>query len=238
MSKEQPPPVSINEPFPPSPFTINNSEEQNKPQEKPDVSKEVINHLSKEIETTTNNMMVFRSKIAFAIFAGPFIILAAVVASKGPGVWLDFDALAKTAIFIVGFCYLGMAYMAARMDQQAGEQCNEWRGIIAALHKEPSTDILTLIKVSRPRRNIFNLFGLLPMKPSKDKRTPKLFNKYRANDAYLITYSLLLLSFVMLTIIVGKIKTTTPSINPSDTNITTQEQKASPAPEPTPEPKG
>lgn len=70
-----------------------------------DLSKEVIQYLSKEIETVTNNMMVFRTKIAFAVLVGPFLILVSfVVSARGYRIWLSPDWVAKVAIAIDAFC--------------------------------------------------------------------------------------------------------------------------------------
>lgn len=86
-----------------------------------DLSKEVIEHLSKEIETTTTNMMVYRSKIAFAVFLGPFLLLLAVVANtRGLSISLNLGWIATVAIGIVWcFCFLTLAFMNARIEPQA-----------------------------------------------------------------------------------------------------------------------
>jgi hypothetical protein len=39
------------------------------------LTKDVIQHLSKEIETTTNSMMAFRTRIGFGLLVGPFLLL-------------------------------------------------------------------------------------------------------------------------------------------------------------------
>ena len=104
------------------------------------LSKEVIEYLSKEIETTTTNMMVYRTKIAFVFFLGPFIILIAVV-TKGLTFSLRLDSIAIAAIFVNFLCFLTLAYINARVERQAWLQCNNWRRVIARLHKNPSIRI-------------------------------------------------------------------------------------------------
>ena len=67
-----------------------------------DMAREIIAYLSKEIETTTNGMMVFRSKISFAVLVGPFLILGTVVyAAKGLPISIHLGALGWSAIVLV-----------------------------------------------------------------------------------------------------------------------------------------
>jgi hypothetical protein len=41
----------------------------------------LIDHLSREIETHTKNMMTFRARINFAVFVGPFVLLGSIMVS-------------------------------------------------------------------------------------------------------------------------------------------------------------
>lgn len=103
-----------------------------------DLSREVIQYLSQEIETTTNNMMVFRSKMGFAVLVGPFLILGTLVYSaKGLRFSMHFDALGIIAIFVDVGCYLALAYLTAKIEEDAWQQCDKWRRLIADLHAEP-----------------------------------------------------------------------------------------------------
>lgn len=50
----------------------------------------LIEYLSKEIETSTKNLIAFRERINFAVFVGPFVLLGATLAGKGiPRINLD-----------------------------------------------------------------------------------------------------------------------------------------------------
>lgn len=105
-------------------------------------SNELIAYLSKEIETTTNTMMVFRSKIAFAVFFGPFLILGSfVVAAKSLPLSIELDSYGKIAIGVGCTCFLALAVISARIEKDAAEQCNLWRKLIADLHENPKTTI-------------------------------------------------------------------------------------------------
>jgi hypothetical protein len=107
-----------------------------------DSSKEIIAYLSKEIETTTNTMMVFRSKIAFAVFFGPFLILGSfVVAAKSLPLSIELDLYGKIAIAVGCTCFLALAVISARIEKDAANQCNLWRKLIADIHENPQTTI-------------------------------------------------------------------------------------------------
>src|SRR5437879_4842954 len=151
-----------------------------------DLSKEVIEYLSKEIETTTTNMMVYRTKIAFVFFLGPFIILTAAV-TKGVTFSLRLDWIAIAAIFVNLICFLTLAYMNARVERQAWLQCNKWRGVIARLHKTPSIDLT-------PDDLFDKLYG--------DDPNDRLFKKWTSQLAYIATYAVLVVSFIMSIVII------------------------------------
>jgi hypothetical protein len=164
------------------------------------LSKEVIEYLSKEIETTTTNMMVYRSKIAFAVFLGPFLLLLAIVANtKGLSISLNLGWLATFAISIVWcFCFLTLAFMNARIEQQAWRQCNRWRQLIAQIHNDPSTKIRI------------------------DDLCDDLYKKTRKTQfVYVAAYAVLLASFIMSIIIIVKLRVPEPPTNSRGTNIST-----------------
>src|SRR5436853_7347867 len=91
-------------------------------------SKEVIQHLCKEIEITTNNLMIYRSKISLAIFLGPYIILGSViVATKGLSVTFNWNLWVIILMFVQGACFLAFAYTNAAIEQHGWDQCHRWR---------------------------------------------------------------------------------------------------------------
>jgi hypothetical protein len=172
------------------------------------LSKEVIEYLSKEIETTTTNMMVYRTKIAFVFFLGPFIILIAVV-TKGVTFSLRLDSIAIVAIFFNFLCFLTLAYMNARVERQAWLQCNKWRGVIAKLHNNPSIDLT--------RDDLYDkLYG--------DDPDDGLFDKWTSQLAYIATYAVLVVSFIMSIVIISRLRAP-ESPTPAATNSSTPAQK-------------
>lgn len=156
------------------------------------LSKEVIEHLSREIGTTTTNMMVFRSKIAFAVFLGPFLLLLAIVANtKGLSISLN---LGWNTTLIIGsvwcLCFLTLAYMNSRIEQQAWQQCNKWRQLIAQIHNDPSA----ILEPDKLRDDLY------------EKRLKTQF-------VYVIAYAVLLLSFIMGIVFLGNLKVPEPPVS-------------------------
>ena len=95
----------------------------------------LIEHLSKDIETLTTNLMTFPTRIAFTIYTGPFLILSAViVASKAEfSINLDNPTELFISVGVAVFCYLGLGFAGATIEQQGWEQCNDWRRAIIML---------------------------------------------------------------------------------------------------------
>lgn len=102
---------------------------------------EMIEYLSKEIETHTNSLMAFRERINFAVFIGPFALLGAMLYLKGfPHVnwggitlkaWLGI-ALSLVAVIL---SYLTMGIACYRIEAHIWDQCNEWRERIAEISR-------------------------------------------------------------------------------------------------------
>jgi hypothetical protein len=98
--------------------------------------KELIEYLSKEIETHTNNLMTFRSRISFAGLFGPFLLLGSVlVATKHiPG---QVAPVSGNKWIVAGsglvLSYVALAWAGAAVEKHVWRQCNVWRGLIAQL---------------------------------------------------------------------------------------------------------
>ncbi len=106
------------------------------------LTRDVVQHLSKEIETTTNGMMTFRTRIGFGLLVGPFLLLGSlIVGAKGQPVAIHLRWYGWLALPIVVLCYLGIAYIASEIEAQAWEQCDRWREMIGDLCKTPSIEI-------------------------------------------------------------------------------------------------
>jgi len=103
--------------------------------------KEFINHLSKEIETHTNAMMTYRTRIAFIVFVGPFVLLSSVLvgAKRMPNIaklthWTFIAGGVLCAVYIV----LGL--VSAMIEGAMWSQCNRWRAQIASLVAREDVD--------------------------------------------------------------------------------------------------
>lgn len=115
------------------------------------LTKDVVQHLSKEIETTTNNMMAFRTRIGFGLLVGPFLLLGSlIVAAKGQPMATNLKWYAWPALLVVIVCYLGIAYIASKIEAQAWAQCDKWRKLIGELCKTPSRELDETILESKP----------------------------------------------------------------------------------------
>jgi hypothetical protein len=107
----------------------------------------LIEYLSKEIETQTNNLMTFRERINFAVFIGPFVLLGATLYGKGiPHIhWgeLTFKAGIGLALSFVGviLSYLTMGVACSLIEVHIWKQCNVWRSLIAEISQGHTTGL-------------------------------------------------------------------------------------------------
>ena len=121
------------------------------------LAKELMLCLSKEIETTTTNMMAFRTKVGFGMFVGPFLLLGSfIVGAKGQPVSFNLNRFVLGALVVDVVCFLGIAYIAAQIEAQALKQCNKWRGLIGSLRTNPSVEIDS----SQLELNLFGVVGM------------------------------------------------------------------------------
>ena len=98
--------------------------------------KELIEYLSKEIETHSGHLMTFRSRIGFVVLVGPFVLMTSFLATSGE---LKTDAFCRlgpwVVIFLVCAFYLGLGYLFYRVDIGIEAQCNKWRCLLRCLAK-------------------------------------------------------------------------------------------------------
>jgi len=169
-----------------------------------DLAKEVIAYLSKEIETVTNGMMVFRSKISFAVLVGPFLILGTLVyAAKGLHVSADLGASGWGAIGLVFLCYLALAFLSGRIEEDGWRQCNKWRILISDLQKDP--------KLAINQRNV---------RTDANDIDPVNWMKW----SYLGACFLMLLAFASLLFLLLRVNTT-PVVTPQATTVESTRQQ-------------
>ena len=87
---------------------------------------DLISHLSKEIEVHSQYLMTFRSRIAFTVLIGPFVIFGFLVTSKptATNYWGQ-EQMSLSAW--IAFLYLMLGFYGSRLDQHGTDQCNKWR---------------------------------------------------------------------------------------------------------------
>lgn len=103
---------------------------------------QLIQHLSKEIETLTNNMMAFRTRIVLTVFLGPFGLLGYVItAMKGSSISLKMDFVTSIALIQTIWSLMSIVLILSYIEEHVWDQCNKWRRIIAELQNEPSPPI-------------------------------------------------------------------------------------------------
>jgi len=97
----------------------------------------LIDYLSKEIETQTKNLMIFRERINFAVFIGPFVLLGAILYG-GIIPRINWGSLTRTAkigfalsLLLAILSYLTMGIACSRIEKHMWDQCNVWRERIA-----------------------------------------------------------------------------------------------------------
>jgi hypothetical protein len=98
----------------------------------------LVDHLSKEIITQTNNLMIFRSRINFAVFIGPFVLLGSMLYSGHGLPRVEHQWLLLTIIVL---SYLTMGWTCASIEIHIWKQCNRWRALIADLADEKITTV-------------------------------------------------------------------------------------------------
>jgi hypothetical protein len=163
-----------------------------------DLTKEIIEYLSKEIETVTNGMMVYRSRVSFAVFGAPFLILGTLAyAFKGLNISRELHYLDWIAVGIIAFCYLALAFLSGRIEEDGWRQCNQWRKLISEFQKDPNATILN-------ERNV---------RQDADGVDPVNWMKL----SYLVAGIFLIISFGSLLFILSRVQST-PTSEPQTTN--------------------
>ena len=98
--------------------------------------KERIEHLSKEIEAVTANLMTFRTRIGFTVLIGPFIIMGSVLLATDGKVTVpkcDYLFIVSLIISVVSYFFLGL--YGAQLDKHMSDKNNDWRQAIIELSK-------------------------------------------------------------------------------------------------------
>lgn len=98
----------------------------------------IIQYLSKEIETHTNNLMVFRTRANLAVYLGPFVVFGyLIVATRSFSISVPPDPVTWAAVVLLCLCFLALGWTCGKVEEHTWDQCNRWRVIIAQLQKRP-----------------------------------------------------------------------------------------------------
>ena len=96
-----------------------------------------IEHLSRDIANHTTYLMTLRSRMAFTVLIGPFVLLGSfLIATKGIVAANSFGTDTALAIVIACLCYLLLGVYGAMLDKHVTRQCNIWRRQIDSLRKD------------------------------------------------------------------------------------------------------
>jgi len=93
----------------------------------------LIEHLSKEIETHTNNLMTFRARVSFAALVGPFVLLGSLLFAAKRIPSASNGRIIIGGLIVMALCYLTMGWSAASIERHTWRQCNVWRRLIAKM---------------------------------------------------------------------------------------------------------
>ena len=97
----------------------------------PEVKKAIIEQLAKEIQASADHLMSLRTRTAFTIWVGPYVVLGSVIVATKGGFTLDVHSpLFALGLLIAVGCYLALGYLAGRIEKFSLERSNQWRRCI------------------------------------------------------------------------------------------------------------
>jgi hypothetical protein len=99
---------------------------------------EMVEYLSKEIETLSTNTVNARNRISFSLWVGPFLVLGSIiVATQRTGFSPSMNSWKPWVAAALGSaCFCALGYIAGQIEAGAWEKCNEWRQCIIKLQLE------------------------------------------------------------------------------------------------------
>jgi lipopolysaccharide export LptBFGC system permease protein LptF len=98
------------------------------------LEQQLIEHLSSEIEAHSNFLTTFRSRIAFAVLVGPFVLLGSfLIGTKGAVSTKPISSSTVLSIVVACVAYLALGVYGGYIDARTTNQCNIWRRQIIRL---------------------------------------------------------------------------------------------------------
>ena len=119
----------------------------------------LITHLSKEIELITNNAMIFRTRVAFTVLIGPYILLSSVFyATKGDIITLG--EMTKTYSLAATVAYIVLGFVGGGIEWAESNRCNELRKCVLALCPADSKEKTAALQQNYNGLKIFFVYAI------------------------------------------------------------------------------
>lgn len=102
----------------------------------------IMSHLTTEIESKSTNIMNFRTKIAFTVFIGPFLLLGSIIVGTRGTVKLSLDIANDWWVVLLALlAFLALGWISGAIECQVWKRINKWRRCI--VHLQAESDITT-----------------------------------------------------------------------------------------------
>jgi hypothetical protein len=118
---------------------------------------QLLEHLSNEITAHANYVFTFRTRIAFTVLIGPFVILGSVLAASSGRLNSDkaFDPLGIGLLVLAEGSFLFLAYLGSRLERHVTSQCDVWRRQIIRICNAREVKRISLKFSHRPCKGYF-----------------------------------------------------------------------------------
>lgn len=95
----------------------------------------IIDHLTKEIEVLTTNIMTFRIRAAFTVWVGPFFLLGSLIIATDGSFQLNTNNMNFIYLVAILACliFVALGIVAGGIEQQVWSQCDKWRRAISRI---------------------------------------------------------------------------------------------------------
>lgn len=119
----------------------------------PEISKAVIEQLSKEIQAAADSVMSLRTRTAFTIWIGPYVVLGSIVVATKGGFTLDVHSWPfPLGLVIAVLFYLVLGYLAGRIEKFSLYRSNQWRKCIIEVATTGKIDPTLFLDEELPSR--------------------------------------------------------------------------------------
>jgi len=146
--------------------------------------KELIAHLSQEVDTHTKMIFDWRARAAFYWLVGPFVLIGSIVIlTKHPLLFSRLNWFGWVAVIVACFCFVAMSVLGGVMEKTMWDQCNIWRRMIFRLTTNSAPEL----------------------------QEGEIIVEQRVLHAYVVAHILLLLLFLSSIFLLARLATDTPS---------------------------